>query len=186
MFSRQPEKEAPHAALAAQPFGASTPPSIPSNGARPSGSQAGSGPISVIGSDLTIIGAGLKIVSKGTLQIDGEVQGDVLGTKVVIGSGGKVTGLVNAEHVVVDGAVFGTIKGVNVTLKSTAEVEGDIYHQMFTLEQGGMFEGRSRRSQDTSELIPNLSSDAVSSPQHSTSNEFPGTSTMPAHAETTD
>jgi cytoskeletal protein CcmA (bactofilin family) len=34
---------------------------------------------SVIGNDLKIIGQGLKIISQGTLQVDGEVEGDVRG-----------------------------------------------------------------------------------------------------------
>ena len=35
---------------------------------------------SVISNDLKIIGQGLKIISQGTLQVDGEVEGDVRGT----------------------------------------------------------------------------------------------------------
>lgn len=112
---------------------------------------------SVIGSDLAIIGTGLKIVAQKTLQVDGEVQGDVIGSKVVIGPSGKVTGLVNAENVHINGAVFGTIKGVDVVLSASAVVEGDIYHQAITLEQGAQFEGRSRRPQERAELVPDLS-----------------------------
>ena len=112
---------------------------------------------SVIGSDLTIIGSGLKIIAQRTLQVDGEVQGDVLGSTVVVGPSGKVTGLVNAEHVQINGAVHGTIKGVDVILASSAIVEGDIFHQSITLEQGASFEGRSRRPKERGELVPNLS-----------------------------
>jgi len=67
-----------------------------------------------------------------------------------------VTGLVNAERVQINGAVFGTIKGIEVTLSSSAVVEGDIYHQTFVLEQGAHFEGRSRRPADREELVPDL------------------------------
>lgn len=113
---------------------------------------------SVIGQDLAIIGSGLKIVSKGLLQIDGEVQGDVICSKIIIGSTGKVTGLLNAEEIVVKGAVFGTIKAADVKLESSAQVEGDLYHQTFSLEQGARFEGRSRRSATRDELLPDFSS----------------------------
>ena len=116
---------------------------------------------SIIGRDLAIIGAGLKIVCNGTLQVDGEVQGDVLGAKVVIGQSGKVTGLVNAEDIVIQGAVSGTIRGVNVRLAASSMVEGDIYHQSFTLEQGAQFEGRSRRPEEREELVPDLSAAAA-------------------------
>jgi Polymer-forming cytoskeletal len=56
---------------------------------------------SVIGNDLKIIGQGLKIISQGTLQVDGEVEGDVGGAEVIIGEQGKVTGTVAAERVIV-------------------------------------------------------------------------------------
>ena len=54
---------------------------------------------SVISNDLKIIGQGLKIISQGTLQVDGEVEGDVAGSEVIIGEQGKVTGTVAAERV---------------------------------------------------------------------------------------
>ncbi|MGI9423952.1 MAG: bactofilin family protein, partial [Hyphomicrobiaceae bacterium] len=111
---------------------------------------------SLIGSDLAIIGSGLKIVAQQTLQVDGEVQGDVLGARIIIGHSGKVTGLVNAEQVQVNGAVYGTIKAVEVTLASNAVVEGDIFHQTIVLEQGASFEGRSRRPKQREELMPDL------------------------------
>lgn len=176
MFSRNADKEPARGPEPQKPFGSTQPPAIPGTAARPAGPVSGQhGNVSVIGSDLAIIGAGLKIVSKGSLQIDGEVQGDVLGSKVIIGQSGKVTGLVNAENVLVEGSVFGTIKGVDVVLKSSARVEGDIFHQSFTLEQGAAFEGRSRRPQDRSELVPNLATSAASS--------SPAASSTPAAAE---
>src|SRR6202007_3315607 len=64
---------------------------------------------SVIGNDLKIIGQGLKIISQGTLQVDGEIEGDVGGSEVIIGEEGKVTGTVAAERVVVRGKIAGVI-----------------------------------------------------------------------------
>jgi hypothetical protein len=32
----------------------------------------------VIGNDLKIIGQGLRIISRGVLQVDGEIEGDVM------------------------------------------------------------------------------------------------------------
>jgi cytoskeletal protein CcmA (bactofilin family) len=154
MFSRTNEKDQPRPPEPATAFGNTKPPTAQP---RPTPTQSGNyNDISVIGTDLAIIGSGLKIVTQGTLQIDGEVQGDVLGSKIIISQNGRVTGLVNAEAVLVEGKVFGTIKAVDVTLKSTAMVEGDIFHRLFTLEQGASFEGRSRRPDNQEELIPNL------------------------------
>ena len=117
---------------------------------------AESGARSVIGNDLRIIGQGLKIISQGTLQVDGEVEGDVGGSEVIIGEKGRVTGTVAAERVIVRGQISGVIRGVTVTLQSSSRVEGDIHHMSLAIEQGAEFDGRCRRPADASELNLNL------------------------------
>jgi cytoskeletal protein CcmA (bactofilin family) len=111
---------------------------------------------SVIGNDLKIIGQGLKIISQGTLQVDGEVEGDVGGSEVIIGEQGKVTGTVAAERVIVRGKISGVIRGVTVTLQSSSRVEGDIHHLSLAIEQGAEFDGRCRRPADAAELNLNM------------------------------
>jgi cytoskeletal protein CcmA (bactofilin family) len=82
--------------------------------------SAEAGAKSVIGNDLRIVGQGLKIISQGTLQVDGEIEGDVGGAEVIIGESGNVTGTVAAERVIVRGRIAGVIRGATVTLQSTA------------------------------------------------------------------
>ncbi len=124
---------------------------------RRSGPESGSNK-SVISNDLKIIGQGLKIISQGTLQVDGEVEGDVAGAEVIIGEQGKVTGTVAAERVIVRGRISGVIRGVTVALQASARVEGDIHHMSLAIEQGAEFDGRCRRPQDPSELKLDLAS----------------------------
>jgi cytoskeletal protein CcmA (bactofilin family) len=100
---------------------------------------------SVIGPDLTIHG---NLTSKGEVQVDGEVQGDIHGTYVVVGERARITGGVVAEEIVVRGHVMGSVRGRRVMLQSSSHVEGDIYHQALAIEQGAFFEGKSRRSED--------------------------------------
>ena len=119
-------------------------------------SGAEAGPKSVIGNDLKIIGQGLKIISQGTLQVDGEVEGDVGGSEVIIGEKGRVTGTVAAERVIVRGQISGVIRGVTVTLQASSKVEGDIHHMSLAIEQGAEFDGRCRRPADAGELNLNL------------------------------
>lgn len=114
------------------------------------------GTYSIIGNDLTIVGQGLRIISRGTLQVEGKIEGDVVGHEVIIGEQGQVTGVVSANSVTVHGAVAGTVKGQIVSLRSSARVEGDVFHQQLTVEQGALLEGRVRRPQDPAELIPDL------------------------------
>jgi cytoskeletal protein CcmA (bactofilin family) len=52
-----------------------------------------------------IIGQGLKIISRGILQVDGEIEGDVQAAEVIVGEKGQVSGMVAGRQVVVrDGA----------------------------------------------------------------------------------
>ena len=123
---------------------------------------SGSG-ISIIGQDLTIIGQGLRIISKGKIRVEGDIQGDVVGTEVIIGDVGKVTGVVSAETITVFGSIMGTIRGVRVLLESGAKVEGDVHHQTLTVDEGAQLEGRVRRAQNADELKPDLTDGATGS-----------------------
>jgi cytoskeletal protein CcmA (bactofilin family) len=107
---------------------------------------------SVIGNDLKIIGQGLKIIGRGILQVDGEIEGDVQAVEVIIGDQGKVTGMVAGDQVVVRGKVSGAVCAKHVALQSSSEVQGDIHHMSFAIEQGALFEGRSRRAADEATL----------------------------------
>ena len=71
MFTRNSSEPAPFDPL--KPI-AKADPSSPPQLRRTEFSEAGK---SVISNDLKIIGQGLKIISRGTLQVDGEVEGDV-------------------------------------------------------------------------------------------------------------
>jgi cytoskeletal protein CcmA (bactofilin family) len=111
---------------------------------------------SIISNDLRIIGQGLKIISRGTLQVDGEVEGDVAGAEVIIGEEGRVTGTVAAERVIVRGRTSGVIRAMTVALQASARVEGDIHHMSLTIEQGAEFDGRCRRPANSAELQVDL------------------------------
>ncbi len=50
---------------------------------------------SIIGEDLTVTG---NIISKGEVQIEGDVQGDVFCSNLIIGDRGRVTGVIVAEQ----------------------------------------------------------------------------------------
>jgi cytoskeletal protein CcmA (bactofilin family) len=137
----------------------------PGQGAAPpapgTGRQSPFGPTStmgssVIGTDLTILGEKITIISQNMLQIDGDVRGDVNGKQVIIGEEGSVIGTVSAESIEVRGGIRGAIRANAVILHPTSEVEGDIFHQTLSISEGAQFDGRVRRSKDENELRPNL------------------------------
>ena len=98
---------------------------------------------SIIGEDLTIRG---NVTSKGEVQLDGEIEGEIRCGSLLLGDKGQVMGGVAAEDVVVRGRIIGTIRGLHVTLQAQCHVEGDIFHQGLSIEQGAYFEGKSRHS----------------------------------------
>ena len=85
----------------------------------------------------TLIAKGLKIVgsvtAEGLVEVNGQIDGELHCTSLVIARGAQVNGTVAAERVV-DGTVEGPIHGGDVILKSQAHVVGDIHHQSLTIE----------------------------------------------------
>ena len=111
-----------------------------------------SGEKSVIGNDLKIIGQGLKIIGRGVLQVDGEIEGDVQAAEVIVGEKGRVTGMVAGQQVIVRGKVSGVVCAKTVALQASSDVEGDVHHMSLLIEQGAMFDGRSRRAGSEADL----------------------------------
>ena len=154
---REPEAKKPIMALSERPLPASNgaapllPPTKPSMS-----EKTETGTFSIIGNDLAIMGERIVIITKGTLQVDGEVQADLHGAEVIIGESGKVTGTIWADAVEIRGEVHGTIKGTKVQLMGKSVVEGDIHHQTLVVIEGANFDGRVRRPQDLNELKPTL------------------------------
>ncbi len=169
MFSRGSSSDPSLPKPPSPPSGLSGPAPSTGNGrASPFGAATTMG-TSVIGTDLTILGEKITIISQNKLQIDGDIRGDVTGKQVVIGEEGSVVGTVCAEQIEVRGGVRGAIKAQSVTLHPTSVVEGDIFHQMLSISEGAQFDGRVRRAKDIAEIAPNLDVSSYPAPSHSVS-----------------
>jgi cytoskeletal protein CcmA (bactofilin family) len=138
MFTKKPEKDASGAHAPSPELAPAV--TAKSDRARRAGAQA-----SVIGQDLVVTG---DLNSAGEIAIEGEVQGDVRAKRIVVGQRAQITGTLIAEEVIVGGGVQGQIRGNSVTFQATSRVEGDIFHKSLSVEEGALFEGRSRRSED--------------------------------------
>ena len=91
--------------------------------------------------DTIIVG---NIQGKGSYRIDGKIEGDIntLG-KIVIGEKGKTIGNITCEEVVILGTVLGTINTSSLTtLKSSANVEGEIISNKLVVEAGANLNGK--------------------------------------------
>jgi cytoskeletal protein CcmA (bactofilin family) len=118
---------------------------------------------SVIGTDLTILGDKITIVSQNKLQIDGQIRGNVHGKEVLVSKGGSVTGEVWAERIDVRGAVRGSIIAVTIKLHDSARVEGNVMHQKLSISEGAEFDGRVQLIKDARELMPILDAATIAS-----------------------
>ena len=110
-------------------------------------------PPPIIGEDLTVTG---NVLSRGEVQVDGQIQGDVHCSSLIVGEKAQITGGIVAEDVVVRGRVMGSVRGNRVTLQASSHVEGDVFHKSLAIEQGAFFEGKSRRSEDPIATAPRL------------------------------
>ena len=142
------------ASPATRPASAS-PMAQPTNTMPPKSSPMTTGKVvpSIIGTDLTVTG---NVISKGEVQVDGVIQGDIHCTSLIVGEKAQITGGIVAEDVVVRGRVNGSIRGVRVTLQSSSQVDGDIFHKSIAIEQGAYFEGKSRRTEDPISSAPKV------------------------------
>lgn len=96
---------------------------------------------SVISKALKITG---QLESTEDIQLDGEVDGDVRGLSVKIGSSAKVKGTVYGEEVELAGTIDGKIEAKKVILTSTAHMSGDVIHQEIKIELGAYIDGHCR------------------------------------------
>ena len=127
----------------------------------------------------TVIAKGLKIVgsvtAEGLVEVNGQIDGELHCTSLVIARGAQVKGTVAAELVVVDGRVEGPIQGGEVILKSQAHVVGDVHHQSLAIESGAYFDGRSvqvRGNGHTPERLERKSARQIAKNQESLSSRI--------------
>jgi len=60
--------------------------------------------------------------------------------------------MVAGRQVVVRGKVSGIVCGRTVALQASSKVDGDLHHMSLLIEQGAVFEGRSRRAKSEQDL----------------------------------
>jgi cytoskeletal protein CcmA (bactofilin family) len=94
---------------------------------------------SVLAQDLRITG---EISSTGTIEVLGEIEGNLTARGLVVGAEGRMTGTVSAETVEVKGRLDGRVATINFALRSSAEVAADITYTTLVIESGAQIEGK--------------------------------------------
>ena len=106
---------------------------------------------SFIGGNLRFKG---DIDIKGTLRVDGAMEGNIAADWVILGEKGSLKGDVAARGIVVGGKIEGNLKAAEIVeIKPKGQVSGDIHTNKLTVLEGGTFDGRSTMTKEESKVI---------------------------------
>lgn len=89
-----------------------------------------------------------RIQARHEVYIDGYVCGDVHAPRIVVRSQATVEGTLIAGDIAIGGSVQGTIRCNTLTLEAGARVKADVVYTSLRVEEGCLFEGKSRQSCD--------------------------------------
>jgi cytoskeletal protein CcmA (bactofilin family) len=110
-------------------------PTVSGQQSRPSGNSAKS----VLAHDLRITG---EISSSGTIEVLGEIEGNLTARGLIVGAEGRMNGTVAAEMVEVKGKLDGRVSTQSFSLRATAEVVADVTYSTLVIESGAHIEGK--------------------------------------------
>ena len=82
-----------------------------------------------------------SITCKGELQIEGRINGNITGEKVVLGADSNMEGTLSADEIVISGKFKGKIKGKSIRLDSGASVDAEIHYDVLAIEDGSTING---------------------------------------------
>jgi len=92
--------------------------------------------------------------SKGSVRIDGKIEGGVSAEGVILGEGGEVQGDVSARTVVVGGRVTGNIHATeSLELLNKSQVFGDLHAPQLLIAEGAVFEGSCLMASEKTKVI---------------------------------
>ncbi len=106
---------------------------------------------SLVGADSTFTG---DIVIKGTIRIDGTVEGNVHADWVVLGEKSRMKGDITARGVVIGGRVEGNLKiGELCEIRNKGEIVGELCTTKLVVAEGGILDGRSTMRKDDPKVV---------------------------------
>lgn len=115
------------------------PTAAPTAGAVSAASRPASNTKSVLAHDLRIVG---EITSNGTIEVLGEIEGNLSARGLVVGAEGRMSGSVSADTVEVKGKLTGRVASDTFTLRAAAQVAADITYTNLVIESGAQIEGK--------------------------------------------
>lgn len=107
------------------------------------------GQVSVLASDLVINGV---VASEGTVELHGQIDGEVAAGILVIGEDGKLTGKVQAGQVELRGRLEGNAVCAAISLRTAAVLVADVQSDKVIIETGAQVEGRFSRPKSNASI----------------------------------
>jgi cytoskeletal protein CcmA (bactofilin family) len=86
--------------------------------------------------------------TKGTLRVDGVVEGNITADWVVLGDKAQVKGDISVRGIVIGGRVDGNVRAKEIVeIKNKGRLSGEVVTNKLVVAEGGVLEGRSRMQQ---------------------------------------
>ena len=106
---------------------------------------------SFIGTGSTFKG---NIETKGTLRIDGQMEGHIQADWVILGEKSSVKGDVTARGIIIGGRIEGNLNAKEIAeIKSKGQVLGDIRAPKMAMAEGAVFDGRSSMARQEDNIL---------------------------------
>jgi len=118
----------------------------------------------------TLIAAGTEIRGdiqfKGRLHVDGVIEGAIRGdgaqAVLTLSEHARVTGEVQAPHIVINGEVTGDVSAADrLELASNARVEGNVYYKVLEMSAGARINGKMVHRPDPPKQLPKPEADSA-------------------------
>lgn len=114
---------------------------------------------SLVGANSTFKG---DVETKGTIRIDGVIEGNISADWVIIGEKARVRGDIASRGIVVGGRVDGNLRAKEIVeIRSKGQVCGEIYTSKLTVIEGAVFDGRSSMQKEESNVVELLTKEKV-------------------------
>ncbi|MBL6621412.1 MAG: polymer-forming cytoskeletal protein [Rickettsiales bacterium] len=116
---------------------------------------------SIIVSDMNIKG---DLISNGSIEIGGKVEGNIKCSFVTIRKGADIKGDIYADNLIINGKVNGVMRAKNVSITSFGDIEGSLHYNFLNVESGADIKGRLVKEKlqddvidsDDNEFIPEI------------------------------
>ena len=106
---------------------------------------------SIVGMNSNLKG---ELNARGTLRVDGTVDGQMEADYVILSESGVVKGVIKAKRVIIGGKIEGNVLAQElVEIKSKGKVLGDIFTPKLAVAEGAEFNGKIEMLKDESKVI---------------------------------